>query len=169
MARVLVVGCGCRGQALARSLIAEGHAVRGTSRDPARLEQIGAVGAEPYLGDPDRIGSLLYAFDGVTVVCWLMGSAKGDRERVEALHGTRLEMLFAKLVDTTVRGVLLEAAGTVGEPALRGGRALAERARATWEIPVGFIEADPGEPQEWLAEARARLDGLLAEPRIPAI
>src|SRR5262245_63074376 len=89
MARVLIVGCGCRGQALARSLTAEGHAVRGTTRDPDRLAAIEATGAEAVLGDPDRIGTLLYAFDGVTIVCWLMGDVADT-----ALHTTRLEMLF---------------------------------------------------------------------------
>ena len=34
MARVLIVGCGGRGQALARELAAAGHAVRGTTRSP---------------------------------------------------------------------------------------------------------------------------------------
>ena len=38
MARVLIVGCGGRGQALARELVAAGHAVRGMTRDPARVE-----------------------------------------------------------------------------------------------------------------------------------
>jgi len=165
MARVLIVGCGCRGQALARSLIENGHAVRGTSRDPERLAAIERVGAEPYRGDPDRIGSLLYAFDGVTVVCWLLGSATGGSDGVGALHGTRLEMLFAKLVDTTVRGLLYEAAGSVDPALLRRGREIAHRARATWEIPVAFLETPPGDVERWVAAARAEVDGLLAGPR----
>ena len=169
MARVLIVGCGCRGQALARSLLADGHAVRASSRDPDRLGLIAALGAEPHRGDPDRIGSLLYAFDGVTVVCWLMGSATGERQRVEALHGTRLEMLFAKLVDTTVRGVLYEAAGTVQPAALRKGGEIVARASATWEIPVAVLEADPGEPDAWVQAARERLATLLQEPRTASV
>jgi len=162
MARVLIVGCGCRGQALARSLIVDGHTVRGTSRDPARLAAIERAGAEPYRGDPDRIGSLLYAFDGVTVVCWLMGSAAGEADEVAALHGTRLEMLFAKLVDTTVRGILYEAAGSVDPALLRRGREIAQRARATWEMPVVFLEAPPDASERWVAAARAEVDGLLS-------
>ena len=43
MARVLIVGCGGRGQALARELVAAGHAVRGTTRDPARADAIAAA------------------------------------------------------------------------------------------------------------------------------
>ena len=46
MARVLIVGCGCRGQELARGLRAAGHAVRGTTRDASGLETIEAAGAE---------------------------------------------------------------------------------------------------------------------------
>ena len=169
MARVLIVGCGCRGQALARSLLAEGHAVRGTSRDARRLRAIAALGAEAYHGDPDRIGSLLYGFDGVTVVCWLLGSATGPPARVQALHGPRLEMLFAKLVDTTVRGVLYESTGSVATETLDGGRAIAERARTTWEIPVQFLTADPANAPGWLDAARSGLAELLAAPRGAAL
>ena len=79
MARVLIVGCGCRGQALARDLRAAGHAVRGTTRDPARADAIAAAGAEPYVGDPDRIATLMDALAGVTILCWLMGTATGRR------------------------------------------------------------------------------------------
>ena len=77
MARVLIVGCGCLGRALAEDLRAAGHAVRGTTRDPARAAAIAAAGAEPYVGDPDRIGTRLDALAGVTVLCWLMGTAEG--------------------------------------------------------------------------------------------
>jgi Trk K+ transport system NAD-binding subunit len=40
LARVLIVGCGCRGVVLARSLLADGHAVRGTTRRPERAAVI---------------------------------------------------------------------------------------------------------------------------------
>ena len=107
MARVLIVGCGCRGQELARELRAAGHAVRGTTRDRGRFPAIEAAGAEPYLGDPDRIATLMEALTGVTILCWLMGTAEGAPE----LHDGRLRMLWEKLVDTPVRGVVYEAAG----------------------------------------------------------
>jgi nucleoside-diphosphate-sugar epimerase len=140
LARVLIVGCGCRGQALARDLVAAGLAVRGTTRDPARTEAIAATGAEPYVGDPDRIGTLMEALRGVTIVCWLLGTVP-DAD----LHGPRLRMLFEKLVDTHVRGVVYEAALAQGE---RIARDAAER----WQIPVEIIE--PG-------EARVAVDRLL--------
>ena len=64
VARVLIVPCGCRGRALAAELVAAGHAVRGTTRAQASAEAIRAAGAEPYLGDPDRIGTLMDALVG---------------------------------------------------------------------------------------------------------
>jgi uncharacterized protein YbjT (DUF2867 family) len=140
VARVLIVPCGCRGQALAGELVAAGQAVRGTTRDPARAEAIAAAGAEPYVGDPDRIGTLMDALTGVTVVCWLFGGVP-DAD----LHGGRLRMLFEKLVDTPVRGV-------VYEPALPAGEEIARDASARWRIPVEVVE--PG-------GARLAVDRLL--------
>ncbi len=164
MARVLIVPCGGeRGQALASELVAAGHAVRGTTRDPAKAGAIRAAGAEPFVGDPDRIGTLMEAIGGVTVVCWLMGTATGDPDRVAALHDGRLRMLWEKLVDTPVRGVVYEAAGTVPEQQLAAGRAVAERAHATWRIPLEVLDADPvADPDAWLAAARDAVQRLLA-------
>jgi len=140
VARVLIVGCGCRGQALARELVGAGHAVRGTTRWGARTAEISATGAEPYIGDPDRIATLMDALYGVTIVCWLMGTASDNPE----LHAGRLRMLFEKLVDTPVRGV-------VYEPALEG-EAIARDAAERWRIPVEVVE--PG-------GARLAVDRLL--------
>lgn len=162
MARILIVGCGARGQALARALVADGHAVRGTTRDPAHAEAIRAAGAEPYVGDPDRVGSLVMGFDRVTFVVYLLGSASGDVERVTALHTTRWRMLLEKTVDTTIRGVVYEAAGTVPPDVLAEGVAIAEQARATWEIPLELLTADPADQDGWIEAARASIDGLLA-------
>jgi uncharacterized protein YbjT (DUF2867 family) len=127
VARVLIVGCGGRGQELARSLVAAGHAVRGTTRDPARMDAIAVAGAEPYLGDPDRIGTLMDALTGVAVLVWLFGDVP-DAD----LHGGRLRMLFEKLVDTPVRGVVYEA----GTPA---GEAIARDAAERWRMPVEIV------------------------------
>jgi nucleoside-diphosphate-sugar epimerase len=161
LARILIVGCGCRGQALTRDLVAAGHAVRGTTRDPARTHDIDAAGAEPYVGDPDRIGTLMGALAGVTVVVWLMGSATGDAEDVFALHDGRLRMLWEKLVDTPVRGVVYEAAGTVDPAALVRGEAVARVAHETWRIPLEYLRADPADHTAWVAAGRAAVDSLL--------
>jgi nucleoside-diphosphate-sugar epimerase len=162
VARVLIVGCGCRGQALARDLRAAGHAVRGTTRDPARAAAIADAGAEPYVGDPDRIATLMDALTGVTVLCWLMGSARGEPERVAALHDGRLRMLWEKLVDTPVRGVVHEAAGSLPPAVLARGRAVAEVAHDTWRIPLEVIEVDPGHHDAWRSAAGAAVARILS-------
>ena len=161
MARVLIVGCGCRGRDLAGDLRAAGHTVRGTTRDPGRTAAIAAAGAEPYVGDPDRIATLMEALTGVTVVCWLMGTASGDAERVAALHDGRLRMLWEKLVDTPVRGVVHEAAGPLPAAVLERGRAVALTAHETWRIPLELLEADPGDRPGWRVAAGAAVARLL--------
>ena len=167
MARVLIIGCGCRGRALASTLIAAGHVVRGTTRDPGRTDAIAAIGAEPYLGDPDRVGTLTAALDAVTVVCWLMGSAAGDGERIAALHGPRWEAFLSKIVDTTVRGVVYEAGGAAPEAVREHGRTIAQVAARTWEIPIAAVNAPPVDHDRWLAETAGAVRGLLAGPAAP--
>jgi nucleoside-diphosphate-sugar epimerase len=135
VARVLIVPCGCRGRALARELAAAGHAVRGTTRDGSRAGAIAAAGAEPFVADPDRIATLMGALAGVTVVCWLMGSVP--------LHRGRERMLFEKLVDTPVRGVVYEGSSPQ----------IAREASERWRIPLAVLE--PGD------DAKAAVDRLL--------
>jgi uncharacterized protein YbjT (DUF2867 family) len=143
VARVLIVPCGERGRALARELRAAGHAVRGTTRG-AHVAEIAATGAEPYVGDPDRIATLMDALAGVTVLVWLLGDVPAPE-----LHGGRLRMLFEKLVDTPVRGVVYEAS-----PATPAGEALARVCAETWRIPLEVISGGAG-----AADAVARLLG----------
>ena len=149
MARVLIVPCGCSGQALARDLVAAGHAVRGTTRDESLTAAIAEAGAEPYVGDPDRIGTLMDALAGVTIVCWLMGTIPDPD-----LHEGRLRMLWEKLVDTPVRGVVYEGALPQGEQ-------VARTASQTWQIPLEVLDADPLDHDGWLAAARGAVDRLL--------
>jgi hypothetical protein len=161
MARVLIVGCGCRGRGLARALRARGHAVRGTTRDPARCPQIEEAGAEAYVGDPDRVATLGPALAHVGVACLLLGSAVGTDEQLTALHGTRLDMLLERMLDTTVRGIVYEAAGTI-EPALSA--AGAERVRHACErslIPYALLTADPGDHAGWLTAAGGAVEQAL--------
>ena len=147
MARVLIVPCGARGRALARELRAAGHAVRGTTRG-AHVAEIAETGAEPYVGDPDRIATLMEALHGVTIVCWLTGTIPdGD------LHAGRLRMLWEKLVDTPVRGVVYE--GMLPE-----GEAIARTASQTWQIPLEVLDGDPLR-DEWVADAAAAVNRLL--------
>jgi hypothetical protein len=158
-----MVGGGCRGLQLARELVADGHAVRAVTRSEERRAEIEGAGCECWIGDPDRIGTLRYALDNVTVLLWLLGTAVGPN--VAALHGSRLRMMLEKVTDTTVRGVLYEAAGTVDGAALRAGGAEVARAQALNEIPGALLKADPGAPDTWVAAAREAIDGLLAADR----
>jgi uncharacterized protein YbjT (DUF2867 family) len=155
-----MVGGGCRGLRLARELVADGHAVRAVTRTEDRRAEIEAAGCECWIGDPDRIGTLRYALDNVTVLLWLLGSAVGPN--VADLHGPRLRMMLEKVTDTTVRGVVYEAAGTVDPAALRAGAAELARARTLNEIPGALLEADPAAPEEWVAAAREAIELLLS-------
>jgi hypothetical protein len=154
-----MVGGGCRGLQLARDLVADGHAVRAVTRSEERRAEIEAAGGECWIGDPDRIGTLRYALDNVTVLLWLLGTSTGPN--VAALHGSRLRMMLEKVTDTTVRGVVYEAAGTVDAATLRAGVAEVARARELNEIPGTLLEADPGAPEEWVVAARQAIERLL--------
>ena len=159
--RCLIIGCGCRGLLLAGALSAQGHAVRGTTRDRARLAEIEAAGAEAVLADPDRVATLIGALDHVTVTCILLASATGSPEQLRALHGTRLEMLLTKLIDTTVRGVVYEARGPAGSDLLADG---ARRVSAFGERSLArtvLLDADPARPEVWLAAAMRAVESVV--------
>jgi threonine dehydrogenase-like Zn-dependent dehydrogenase len=168
VARVLLVGGGCAGLALIRELGAEGHVVRAVTRRPERRAELEEVGAECWVGDPDRIGTLRYALDNVTVLCWFLGAASGDPEAVRAVHGSRLQMMLLRTVDTTVRGVVYEAAGPVGAQALRAGAGEVRRAYDTHGIPYRLVETDRTDRTAWVAAAALAVHGLLG-PRRAAI
>jgi uncharacterized protein YbjT (DUF2867 family) len=167
MARALIVGCGCRGRSLGQRLLAEGWAVRGTSRREQGLAAIAAAGIEPALADPDRVGTLLELVGDVAVVYLLLGSAEGEAEALAAIHGPRMERLMERLVDTPVRGVVYEATGSVAAPILRGGAEIVRAAARTWRIPVA-VKAQRGDPADWSQEMADLALGLLspaAEPK----
>ncbi len=149
-----MVGGGCRGLELARALVAEGHAVRAVTRSEERRAAIEAAGCECWIGDPDRIGTLRYAPENVTILMWLLGTVD-----VAPLHGTRLRMMLEKITDSTVRGVVYEVGFPVGVEEVR-------HANRTNEIPFRLLEADPrGDRAAWVAAAQACIDELLAGRR----
>ena len=165
MARVLIVGCGCRGRELAAALRADGHAVRGTTRHPDAEAAIAAAGAEPWVGDPDRVSTLAGALEGVSLVCWLLGSARGEPEALAALHDQRLEFFLGQLTDTGVRGFVYEAAGTVDPRTLARGTEVVRQAASTIRLPVAIAEADPTHPRSWTTQMKAAAGGLLDSHR----
>jgi len=160
-----MIGGGCRGLELARDLVAEGHAVRAVTRRPDARAPIEAAGAECFVGDPDVVGTLRYALDNVTILLWLLGTARGPADKVAALHGSRLRMMLEKTTDTTVRGVVYEASGTVGRDLLATGVEEMRHARRTNEIPYALIAADRADRAAWLADARSAIDALLTARR----
>jgi uncharacterized protein YbjT (DUF2867 family) len=158
----MIVGGGCRGRRLASALISDGQVVRVSTRTESGRSAIEATGAECWIGTPDRLATLRGALDGVTVLCWLLGSAVGSPAELQALHSSRLEFFLTQAIDTTVRGIVYEAAGTGTPPELlrRGAeiaRALAERNA----IPARFLTADPNDVETWLDNARESIASLL--------
>lgn len=165
MARILIVGGGCRGRRLSARLVAEaGHAVRIVTREESGRAAIEATGAECLIGTPDRLASMRGALDGVAIACWLLATARGNPEQVGALHGSRLESFLSQAIDTTMRGFVYEAVGaavtahapTEGERIVR---AISERNA----IPAAILRADIDDAETWQTEAFATVDGLLAD------
>jgi glycine/D-amino acid oxidase-like deaminating enzyme len=160
VARILIVGCGCRGIALANKLAAIGHPVRGTTRDPARVAELEAAGIEAAVGDPFRLATLMPQVANTSAMVWLMGSATGDD--VEALHRTRLQTVLERLVDTPVRGMVYEAAGTLPSALLREGAATVRKASLTWQMPFAVVEQHPWDRDGWLAAMLAGVESVLS-------
>jgi nucleoside-diphosphate-sugar epimerase len=148
MARILIVGCGCRGRELGRALAERGHSIRGTSRSEEGRAAIEAAGLDGVLADPDRLGTLLPHLQNVSVLCWLMGTAEDP-----ALHTERFPALLETLVDTHVRGVVHEAAA--------GAAAAARHARETYRMPVALVTESPGDARRWLPAALRAVDDVL--------
>ncbi len=111
------------------------------------------------VGDPDRIATLIPALEHVGAACILLGSAAGGSQALAALHGTRLEMLLGRMLDTTVRGVVYEATGTIDPAVLAAG---GERVRSFCEesrIPYVLLGDDRG---RWPANAADAVDRVLS-------
>jgi uncharacterized protein YbjT (DUF2867 family) len=163
VARILIVGGGCRGRRLASELTVSGSAVRVSTRTEAGRAAIEAAGAECWVGTPNRLATMRGALENVTVLCWLLGSASGPLEELRELHTSRLEFFLTQAIDTTVRGLVYESRGAGAAPpqllleGARIARALAERN----SIPARELSSDPDDLEAWLAEAHASIDSLL--------
>ena len=160
--RLYLVGAASqRGLALTRSLVADNHAVRAVTRTEEHRAILEEAGAEVWIGTPDRIGSLRYGLENVTILGWCLGNAAGPPELVEPLHGSRLHMMLEKTIDTTVRGVLYEQAGSVDPATLATGAGIVRTMQEQNEIPYAILDTDPADAQAWAAAARASIDDLL--------
>ena len=162
VSRLLILAGGCRGRQLAGALAQEGHAVRISTREERGRAAIEALGAECWVGTPDRLATLRGALESVTVACWLLGTATGSEGELRELHGPRLELFLTQAIDSTVRGFLYEARGDerLREALAAGERSVREIA-ARNAIPTAFLTADPTDAQAWLADARTQIARLL--------
>jgi nucleoside-diphosphate-sugar epimerase len=156
VARLLIVGCGCRGRSLAAAL--PEHTVRGTSRSSERIAELETTGIEGVVADPDRLATLVPALSGVTVVCWLMGDAVTSPE----VNGARLATFAEHLVDTPVRGLIYEAAGSVDAFVLGAGAQIVRTASQTWHIPVQVVTTDPADHEAWLEAMKRAVERTLS-------
>ncbi len=155
MARALIVGCGCLGAELGSQLAGEGWAVRGTSRTPGGVQRIDDAGIQGVVCDPDRVGTVLEHVGDVAVVVWALGGATGSS--AGDVNGPRLERMLERLVDTPVRGFVLDAHSVSAEA-----QDLVATAHTTWHIPVGIVDVPRGSPGEWVGAMRKAVNGFLA-------
>lgn len=154
MARALIVGCGCLGTEVGRGLAGDGWAVRGTSRTDQGAQRIDAAGLEGVVADPDRVGSVLEHVGDVAVVVWALSAATGSSAR--DVNGPRLERMLERLVDTPVRGFVLDA-----PPAQPESKELVAAAAATWRIPAKVVELERAQPRDWVAAMQGAVTGLI--------
>jgi hypothetical protein len=161
MARVLIVGGEGRGRRLAAALLQAGLAVRIVVAESSRAHDVGLERVERFEGDAERPGTLKAALEQVSVACWLFGDADADPARVRALHGARLERFLEAVVDSSVRGLVYEAAGGVDPRTLGEGRELVTRFALRNAIPLALIDADPASQAAWLAQLREAVAALL--------
>lgn len=171
----------------AEEALREGYAVRIVTRTEARRTQIEGVGAECWIGDPNRLGTLRGALEGVAIACWLLGSATGTEEQLRALHGARLRAFLESAIDTTVRGFLCEVAGPSESPGWSApggsstpgssvpGGSLAPGGLAMpggWSMPGGSsVPGGSSMPGEWSMPTGSPMLGespVLAEASVPA-
>jgi hypothetical protein len=177
VARILIVGGGCRGRRLAVEMVGRGHALRVTTRSEGGRAAIEATGAECWIGTPDRLATLRGALDSVTIACWMLAGARGDAEQVAALHSSRLEFFLSQAIDTTVRGFIYDAwpagEGGVGADVLAGGERIVTRLAQLNAIPASLLAAPGGAgagdgsgadgeaDAAWVAAAGTAIDALL--------
>lgn len=107
------------------------------------------------MADPDRVGTVLEQVADVAVVVWALGGASGPS--AADVNGPRLERMLERLVDTPVRGFVLDAHGT---PA--GAKILVANATGTWRIPARVVEVPRERSDEWVEAVRAAVNDLLA-------
>jgi hypothetical protein len=165
VARILIVGGGCPGRELAARMVGAGHAVRVSTRTERGRAEIERSGAECWIGTPDRLATMRGALDHVTIACWMLAGADGEREQLQDLHGSRLEYFLSQAIDTTVRGFLYDAtpSGGVPEQLLAEGVQIVKRMTELNAIPAVVLggEHERGDRDGWVARASGAIERLL--------
>jgi hypothetical protein len=160
VARILIVGGGCRGLALARQLNASGHTLRITTRSEDHRAAIEGAGAECWIGDPGRLATLRGVLDGVAVAIWALATATGPEQPLRELHDERVAYFATQAIDSTVRGLIYESGGPEAKLLDRGEavmRSVAERNA----IPLGVLRANPLDEAAWCREAAQSVESFL--------
>jgi uncharacterized protein YbjT (DUF2867 family) len=158
VARVLILGGGCRGRRLAEELVEMEHAVRIVTRSEAGRAAIEATGAECAIGTLHRLASLRGTLDGVSIACWLLSTATGEEE-VRELHDACLRAWLMQAIDTTMRGFVYEAPRENATTA--AGERIVREIAAHNSIPVSFVRAEPGATEAWCREVGDSVAELL--------
>ncbi len=137
--------------------------MRGTTRRADLTGAIEAAGAEAVIGDPDRIATLVPALDHVSVAVVLLGGASGTADEVAELHGSRLEMLLLRMLDTTIRGIVYEAAGSAPADVLAHGASIVADACERSRIPFSLLSCDPAVDgyEAWVEQALGSVERVL--------
>jgi hypothetical protein len=159
VARILIVGGGCRGRRFAERMVEQGHAVRATTRREEGRDAIEATGAECWIGTPDRLATLRGALENVTVACWMLACARGSEQEIAPLHSSRLEFFLSQAIDTTARGLIYDAWAAPGGAGGVDGAAGADADRADARHPT----------RELLAEGARIFRSLTELNAIPAV
>ena len=125
------------------------------------MAAIEAAGIEAVVADPDRMGELLDAIEGVALIFWLLGSAEGEAEAVAALHGPRLERLLEEIVDTPVRGFVYEVTGELDPERLTEALGILRAAGERWRIPFEVVDAAGTDHDLWREAMLAAAEELV--------
>jgi hypothetical protein len=110
------------------------------------------------VADPDRLATLVPVLGGVTVVCWLMGSASDS----PGVHGDRLRTFMEHLVDTPVRGFVYEARGSADAAPMEQGAQIVREASEIWRIRVEVVSADPAAHDAWLEAMKGAVERTMS-------
>jgi len=106
--------------------------------------ELAASGVDIWNGSTERLATLRGALEGVAIACWLMADEPAGEQRVASF--------IAQIVDSTVRGLVYEAAGCSSE---------VKRLCALNAIPLAVVSESPAERARWLSAAREAVASLI--------